>query len=234
MISFDSIKSAIARVFGLESGVRAPGSKTALSLVSRSGKPGGASDFAFKGGSTHNTWDAIQAVIKIYQSSPILRQLALDIIKDVPEKDAWAEARAMFEWVRQWKYVKDPTAVELIHTPPRILNNIVRFRTISDCDDFTILLASLLLQIGHRVQLRMIGPYPKGHKVRVRGKDGKMHEVVRDDFTHIYLADQLPGPAIKTRHGEIRPPVWVPLDAINKQQPMGWEAPHRRMETFTF
>lgn len=179
---------------------------------------GAAKDIYFSGGGTANTFELIKAIIHLYRPSQILRALALGIIRDVPEKDAWAETQALFEWCRQWKYVKDPHNVELVHTPPRILNNIARFGTISDCDDFTVLLVSLLLQIGHRPQLRMVGPFPKGFRLK-----GKLH----DDFSHIYLADLLPLPNGKQ--------IWVPLDPINKTQPMGWETPNKaRMETFTF
>ncbi len=83
-------------------------------------------------------------------------------------------------------------------------------RTIRDCDDFAILGASLLLQLGHQVQLRMVGPTLKG-------------------FTHIYFADRLP-----RQVGRKRTVGWVPMDATNKVEPMGWEPPHVLSKTYTF
>lgn len=165
-------------------------------------------DFHVRARGTSDTFRLIIAIVNRYRTSTALGRLALGIVRRVPEKDAFGEAKAVFDWLRRWKYVKDPHKRELLHTPPRILKQIKRYRTVRDCDDFSILGVSLLLQLGHRVQLRMIGPTPR-------------------DFTHIYFADWLPMPPDSR-------PRWVAMDATMKTKPMGWESPHAIMRTHTF
>ena len=67
-----------------------------------------------------------------------------------------------------------------------------------DCDDHAVLLAALLAALGHAVRFVTIG------------FDANRPE----SFSHVYLHGQ---PAGSSR--------WVPLDAIKKDQPAGWEAP---------
>lgn len=61
------------------------------------------------------------------------------------QKDETGEATRLFRFVRdQIRYVKDPDGAEFLHTPEWVLH-----LAAGDCDDKSILLASLLLSIGH-------------------------------------------------------------------------------------
>jgi transglutaminase-like putative cysteine protease len=63
----------------------------------------------------------------------------------LPQKDEVGEARRLFVFVRdQIRYVKDPDGAEMLHPPEWVL-----VQKAGDCDDKAILLASLLLSIGH-------------------------------------------------------------------------------------
>ena len=163
-------------------------------------------DLYLRGRGPLDTFRLIVGIIQKYRTDQRLGRLAMRIMRDVPEKNPLAEVRALFNWLRKWKYVKDPHRRELLHTPPRILKHLKLYRTVRDCDDFTILGASLALQLGYRVQLRMVGP--------------------EKQFTHISFAVQVPLPSGRPR--------WVALDATNKTRPLGWEPEHRVRKVFTF
>lgn len=112
----------------------------------------------------------------------------------VPEKDWRAEMVALFNVVRSnVRYTLDFADADLYQHPRRILET-----RAGDCDDYTILLASLLKSVGHRVKARVIET-----KQSVGGWD------------HIYLVVGLPPQ---------RPTFWMPLDA-SVSKPAGWEAP---------
>ena len=81
-------------------------------------------DFHLLGAGPEDTFRAIIAIIQRYRTNTGLGRLALRIIREVPEKDSWGEARAVFEWLRKWKYVKDPHGRELLHTPPRLVKQL--------------------------------------------------------------------------------------------------------------
>jgi hypothetical protein len=71
-----------------------------------------------------------------------------------PSYDRKAEVGALFAFVRRnFRYVKDPTLVELIHTPEKLLE--VRS---GDCDDFTVIIGSLLGAVGYETRVAIVGP----------------------------------------------------------------------------
>src|SRR5262249_2987564 len=73
-----------------------------------------------------------------------------------PAKDRFAEACALFDWVkRNVRYTRDIFRVELLHTARRMLE-----LKAGDCDDMTILLGSMLRSTGHPVRLVLVGFRP--------------------------------------------------------------------------
>lgn len=84
--------------------------------------------------------------------SMLIRGLALELTgagfggpQGLPQKDFTGEARRLFEFVRdQIRYVKDIDGVENLHPAEWVM----AIRQ-GDCDDKSILLAALLLSIGH-------------------------------------------------------------------------------------
>lgn len=72
-------------------------------------------------------------------------QLARSIVVPLTARDYKGEVHALFHWVKQHiRYVADPRNVETISTPMATLT-----MQSGDCDDMSVLLASLLEAIGH-------------------------------------------------------------------------------------
>lgn len=79
------------------------------------------------------------------QNNEELRAVARDIISAVPSKSYSAEARMLFYFVRdEIRYTRDPNRFELVQTPDKTLA-----LGHGDCDDMSVLLATLLESVGH-------------------------------------------------------------------------------------
>jgi len=140
---------------------------------------------------TQTTLKYIQALVRASAEDFYVRQKAIDILleKAVKPKDYLGEIKALFEWVQKnVRYTKDPFRIELLHSARRLLE-----LRAGDCDDMTTLLGSMLVAIGHPVQLVIVGSDPLRPKL----------------FSHIYLE--------VFHQGQ-----WIPLDAT-MPYPMGWE-----------
>lgn len=86
--------------------------------------------------------------------SPEVRQFAARIVRGLPQKDYRGEIAAVHAFVRdRVRYTMDPRGVELLQTPEYILAE-----RAGDCDDKTILVCSLLANLGHETQLIAVGP----------------------------------------------------------------------------
>ena len=127
-----------------------------------------------------------------------VRQIASDILTaknaeggwEVAERDWDGELAAAFKYVRDnVRYTRDIHDVELFQKPDRNLE-----LKLGDCDDITILLGSILGNIGYPALIRVIG-------------------TDNQDFHHVYLCAGIPP------HD---PKKWVPLDASQDHGP-GWE-----------
>lgn len=106
-----------------------------------------------------------------------IRGLALDLtsqgfggVRGLPQKDFAGEARRLFEFVRdQIRYVKDMDGVENLHTADQVLR-----QRAGDCDDKAILLAALLLSVGHTPRFVVAAFEP-------------------DFYSHVWVQDDLDG-----------------------------------------
>lgn len=88
--------------------------------------------------------------------STVVRETALSLISPLDQKDWAAEVRALHAFVRdRIRYVSDPEDVELLQTPEKTLE-----LRAGDCDDKSILLASLLKSINHPCRYRAVGTQP--------------------------------------------------------------------------
>lgn len=85
-----------------------------------------------------------------------VRLTALALVKGEAQKDWLKEARNLHAFVRdKIRYVRDINNVETLHTPEKILE-----LGQGDCDDKSVLLASLLESIGHPTRFVAIGFAP--------------------------------------------------------------------------
>lgn len=111
----------------------------------------------------------------------------------IPERDYPKEIRAVFSAVRQHvRYTRDTEHADLYQHPLRTLQS-----GAGDCDDFSSLLAAMLLSIGYPVHYRVI-----------RSEGAR-------DWNHIYVMVGLPPQ---------KPERWVALDATVAMPP-GWQSP---------
>lgn len=85
-----------------------------------------------------------------------IRMTALSVVQMQGQKDWPGEIRALHAYVRdQIRYVRDIRGVETLHTPEKLLE--IRQ---GDCDDKSVLLASLLEAIGHPTRFVAISLIP--------------------------------------------------------------------------
>lgn len=90
----------------------------------------------------------MRSIVRAWKVHPIIRQLALELTASCAERDWSCEVRRLHEFVRdRIRYVADVLEVETLATPELTLANAA-----GDCDDQSILLASLLQAIGHPVR----------------------------------------------------------------------------------
>lgn len=142
---------------------------------------------------TKDTLRIMRNIIRKFRKNPLIRQVALDIVRQVPEKDYAAEVQAVQQFVKQRiRYTRDPVQVECVQWPTYTLE-----QGQGDCDDSTILIASLLEAIGHPTCIRAISVNP-------------LHP---NQFCHVMAMTRLDNP---TR--------WVSVETT-LDVPMGWMPP---------
>ena len=105
---------------------------------------------------TAATLKIMSQLVKNGKKSPLIIELARRIVRGIPPKQWSKEIAAIQQWVKNnIRYTKDIRGVETIQTPEQTL----RLRT-GDCDDMSILVASLLETIGHPTRFKAIGFQP--------------------------------------------------------------------------
>lgn len=105
---------------------------------------------------TKATLRKMAELIRLGKKTLPIRLLALDLTKHLRQKDWAGEIASLHRYVRDnIRYVKDINGVETLHTPEKILE-----LKQGDCDDKSILLASLLESIGHPARIVAIGISP--------------------------------------------------------------------------
>lgn len=92
-------------------------------------------------------------VAQAYKTNLAIRETALHILRGVGEKNWRGEIIAVHRFVRDnIRYVRDVDGVETVQTPDYTLD-----MRAGDCDDKSVLVASLLLSVGHPVRFVAIG-----------------------------------------------------------------------------
>lgn len=99
------------------------------------------------------TLKIMSALVKSGKKNPYVRAKALALTQGLKQKDKLGEIHALWNFVKNnIRYVRDINGVETIHTPEQILR-----QESGDCDDKSLLLASLLESIGHPSAFWAIG-----------------------------------------------------------------------------
>lgn len=135
---------------------------------------------------------------------PIVRELALSILhhKNIDSHNYASEALAIGQYVlNKVRYVRDVAGMEQLHDPLTLIDQLQRGTAQGDCDDMSLLVATLLLSVGHKPRFRI---------VRYRGQSGP--------YQHIYVVvyEKNRGQNVKR----------IVLDAILKNKPIGTEVRH--------
>jgi transglutaminase-like putative cysteine protease len=90
------------------------------------------------------------------KASGLIRQQAIEIIRNVPPKKRGEIAHAVWAWVKaNIAYIRDTNGMEQIHYPEQVLK-----QRAGDCDDHSLLLASLLESVGIRTRFKAVGFRP--------------------------------------------------------------------------
>lgn len=135
---------------------------------------------------------------------PRVREAALAILRaaGTSSHDYLSEALAVGDYVKsRVSYVRDPDNIEHLQDPVLMLRDIDAGRAAGDCDDMSLLIATLLLSIGCQPWFRT---------VRYSGSTGA--------YNHIYV--------VAYEGNYHQPKRRVVLDAILKDRPIGSEIPH--------
>ena len=130
-----------------------------------------------------------------------VRELAAGILHQarVTQKDWDGEVQAVFEWVKaNIRYTRDTEGLDTFTEPLKTVS-----LGVGDCDDMSILLASLLGSIGYPFKLKVVS----------------MSGI---DWDHIFPLVGMPPSA---------PKMWIPLDA-SIELPLGSEVVSKKSELF--
>lgn len=134
--------------------------------------------------------------IKDPKHGAFLRGLAIKVTLDAgcKTKQYMCEAKALADWVRDnVKWIRDTRGFETLQYPYRTL----AFGA-GDCDDLSILLASLSISIGIPTQFRAIAANP----------------MRKDQYSHVYVIMD------PNQSGK-----WISADPTVKNAAFGWESP---------
>lgn len=112
------------------------------------------------------------------------------------------EAKAIADYIKDHvRYVRDPDGIEYLQDPIDLVAQMEQGTAQGDCDDMSLLIATLLLSIGHTPRFRAVR-YKKGY----------------DYYNHIYVVDYEKNGASQKKR--------IVLDAILKYAPIGTEVNH--------
>ncbi len=102
----------------------------------------------------------MRAAVDAGRADPLVRSAVLSALRDSPEKDPRSELAALLDYVREhMRYTRDPVDVEYVQTPRHLLETIRREGVASgDCDDSSILYASLAEAAGYPTRFLAVGP----------------------------------------------------------------------------
>jgi transglutaminase-like putative cysteine protease len=136
----------------------------------------------------------MSALVHQYQNNDELRAVARDVISAVPSKSYSAEARVLFYFVRdEIRYTRDPNRFELVQSPDKTL----AFGH-GDCDDMSVLLATLLESVGHPTRFIAAGFMggPIEHvwvETKIGGRDGNRWFAMDATESELDFGERPPG-----------------------------------------
>lgn len=104
---------------------------------------------------TRETLKQMAKITRDFRHNPIIREKALSLTNGLRQKNFIGEAKRIHEFVRDnIRYVKDVNGVETLQWPTHTLLTYKQ----GDCDDKSMLVASLLESVGHKTRFIAVGP----------------------------------------------------------------------------
>lgn len=152
----------------------------------------------------------MKRVARVRSGHPLLRKLALNILQEsqVASHHFVDEAKAIGAYVKnRVRYVRDPENIEYLTDPVDMVKNIQNGTAQGDCDDMSLLVATLLLTIGHQPFFRAV-----------------RYEQPLGNYNHIYVVVYEKNPYGKKER--------VVLDCILKDKLIGSEVSHQNGEEY--
>lgn len=138
------------------------------------------------------TLKVMRRMVLAARVDPAVRQVAQQLTNALPPKAYGKEVTALFNFVRdRIRYVQDVRDVETLQTPQRTL--IIKS---GDCDDKSMLIATLLESIGHKTLFKAVG---------VRGQS----------LSHVYVQTMLGNKWISLDCTMRYPAGWEPPDVTD-------------------
>lgn len=156
----------------------------------------------------YETVRIMRGIARQYAGDPRVRQLALNILntRGIKSHDFLDEAKVLAEWVQEnVRYVRDPNGIEQLHNPIYLIEQSKAGVANGDCDDQALLLATLLLSVGHQPFLAIVK----------YGKD-------MGNYNHIYTV-------VYDKNWTSRKQRLV-LDTIIKDRGIGFEVPYSEIK----
>lgn len=156
-------------------------------------------------GGNLDTVSAMRQLARARSKDPFVRDFALQILRSygVRSHNYKSEALAIGDYIKNnMRYVRDIDNVERIQDPLLILQDIQAGKGAGDCDDMSLIIATLLLSIGAQPYFRT---------VRYSGAVGP--------YNHIYV--------VLKDHNHKQKSERIVLDAIVKDKQIGYEVPHK-------
>lgn len=99
------------------------------------------------------TISTMRQMVNDYKVDPDMRAAAVGVVFQYPAQDDLAEACALYEYVRDCiRYVKDINGIETLATPDKTLA-----MQVGDCDDQSVLLATMLEAVGYPTRFVVAG-----------------------------------------------------------------------------
>ena len=141
----------------------------------------------------------------ILDHDPLTRQVAEDVLLELPgQPDTYRQAEALYQWVQDHlQYVHDHVHVEEVRNSNFLVNKILSApgqRAAGDCDDYVVLLGSLLTAVGIPVAIVLTSARPDG------------------EYDHVFLR-------VQTSQGLVTADA-IPIgETAPEYMPFGWEVP---------
>lgn len=156
------------------------------------------------------TIEFMKKVARVRSGDPLVRKLALKIVNEygVDSHHFVDEALAIGDFVKNnVRYVRDPEDIEYLADPVDLIKQMQNGTAQGDCDDMSLLVATLLLSIGHQPYYRAV-----------------RYENVIGNYNHIYV--------VVYEQNMKSPRVRVVLDCILKDRAIGSEVQHMNGDEF--